>query len=493
MPETDVWDLVVVGGGSAGLVASKTAAGLGARVLLIERDRLGGDCLWTGCVPSKALIAAAHSVSTARESARFGMEVSDSPADFGAIMASIHRAMDTIAPTDSPEALEAEGVNILLGNAVFTSPRSLTVDGADVHFRQAVIATGSAPAVPAIPGIETVSVLTSDNFWEVPGLPRRLVVLGGGPIGCELGQAMARLGSRVTIVQRGARILPKEEPRASNIIHDSMLRDGVTIRTGRTATEVRSTDGLSGQLCLDDGTWIEFDRIVAAVGREPRTGGLDLHHAGVKTGGDGYLAVDQRLRTANPRIWAAGDATGMPKFTHTAGVNGSIAATNAILGLRRSVENRAIPRVTFTSPEVAAVGLQPATADPGRHRVVTWEHTHSDRAVTESDTDGFTQIVVDRSGRILGGTVVGPRAGETIGELTLAVKRTLSTSALAGTTHPYPTFNDPLWNAAVSDVRQRLKGGPVGAAIRMLVRVRRFVVSRRDRGSPVGSGCESRR
>lgn len=476
MPEAAVWDLVVIGAGSAGLVASKTAAGFGATVLLIERDRLGGDCLWTGCVPSKTLIAAAHAVSTARESSFLGVNIPELTVDFRAVMDSVHTAMKTIAPTDSRAALEAENITVLHGNAVFASPRSLTVDGTEVHFRQAIIATGSTPALPDIEGIESVRVLTSDSFWELRELPGRLLILGGGAIGCELGQAMARLGSRVSIVHRGPRILSREEPRASTIIHDGLVRDGALIYTGRTGVQIRSTDGISGRLLLDDGTWMEFDRLVSALGREPRTNALQPQRAGVDTDPNGYVAVDKVLRTTNRRIWAAGDTTGLPQFTHTAGVNGSIAATNAILGLRRRVDDRAIPRVTFTAPEVAAVGLQAAAT--GLQRVVTWEHSHSDRAITESDTTGFTQIVVDRKGRILGGTIVGPRAGETVGELALAVKQRLSTSALAGTTHPYPTYNDPLWNAAVDDVRYRLGRGPVAVAIRILAKVRAFGMNR---------------
>lgn len=476
MPEAAVWDLVVIGAGSAGLVASKTAAGFGATVLLIERDRLGGDCLWTGCVPSKTLIAAAHAVSTARESSFLGVNIPELTVDFRAVMDSVHTAMKTIAPTDSRAALEAENITVLHGNAVFASPRSLTVDGTEVHFRQAIIATGSTPALPDIEGIDSVRVLTSDSFWELRELPGRLLILGGGAIGCELGQAMARLGSRVSIVHRGPRILSREEPRASTIIHDGLVRDGALIYTGRTGVQIRSTDGISGRLLLDDGTWMEFDRLVSALGREPRTNALQPQRAGVDTDPNGYVAVDKVLRTTNRRIWAAGDTTGLPQFTHTAGVNGSIAATNAILGLRRRVDDRAIPRVTFTAPEVAAVGLQAAAT--GLQRVVTWEHSHSDRAITESDTTGFTQIVVDRKGRILGGTIVGPRAGETVGELALAVKQRLSTSALAGTTHPYPTYNDPLWNAAVDDVRYRLGRGPVAVAIRILAKVRAFGMNR---------------
>lgn len=463
------WDLVVIGAGSAGLVASKTAAGFGARVLLVERDRLGGDCLWTGCVPSKTLIAAAG---------RAGNPPSGQTA-FVAAMNSVAAAIAAIAPTDSQESLERDNVSVRLGQAQFSSPRSLSLDGETIGFRQALIATGSRPAMPAIEGLDGVSVLTSDSFWDLPELPRRLVIIGGGAIACELGQAMARLGSLVTIVQHASRLLVKEQPEASAIIAAALHADGARVLLGTSATRVRSTDGLSGELTLDDGTRIDFDRILVAVGRRARTDSLQLPVAAVRVDGAGYVAVDESLRTSNPRIWSAGDVTGLPQFTHLAGVNGSIAATNAMLGLRRRVDRRAVPRVTFTSPEVAAVGLQASECDARLHQVITIDHRHSDRAIAESRTAGFTQIVVTRSGRILGGTIVGPRAGETVGELTLAVKLKVSTSSLASAIHPYPTFNDPLWLAAVQNVRSRLGTGTLRSVIRLLGWMRSVTLSGR--------------
>ncbi len=467
MTDETMWDLVVIGGGSAGLVASKTAAGFGARVLLIEKDRLGGDCLWRGCVPSKALISAAHkaSLSPPQEKA------------FAATMDLVHVAIQTIAPVDSREALESEGISAAQGSARFSSSRSLTLNGAEIQFKQAVIATGTSPIQPHLAGSTGMHILTSESFWELRDLPAQLVILGGGAIGCELGQAMARLGSRVTIVHRGPRILPKEESAAARIVHEALVADGVTILTGCSAVAVTSSDTVSGIVTLDDGRTLPFDRLLAALGRRPSTAELNLAAAGIIIDAAGFVKVDKSLRTSNKRIWAAGDITGMPQFTHTAGVNGSVASTNAILGLRRKAETRVIPRVTFTSPEVAAVGIQASAAEPSRQRVITQHHDHSDRAITESNTAGFTQIVVDERGRILGGTIVGPRAGETVGELALAVKTKLTTSSLASTIHPYPTYNDPLWNAAVVDVRYRLGKGAIAAAIALLRKLRSVLVT----------------
>ncbi len=466
MANETMWDLVVIGGGSAGLVASKAAAGFGARVLLIEKDRLGGDCLWTGCVPSKTLVSAAHKASLSR-----GASV-----DFAATMRGVHDAMQTIAPADSREALEADGVSVAEGTARFLSPRTLSLDGLEIRFKQALIATGTSPVAPQLAGSPALNILTSESFWDLRELPAELVILGGGAIGCELGQAMARLGSHVTIVQQGPRILPKEEDSAARIVHKALEADRVTILTGRTAVAATATEHLAGTITLDDGQTLPFDRLLAALGRKPSTADLNLGAAGITTTDAGFVGVDAKLRTSNKRIWAAGDITGMPQFTHTAGVNGSVAATNAILGLRRQAETRVIPRVTFTSPEIAAVGTQASFADPASQRVITRHHHHSDRAITESNTTGFTEIVVDRRGRILGGTIVGPRAGETVGELALAVKAKLSTSTVASTIHPYPTYNDPLWNAALVDVRYRLGRGLVAGAVSLLRKLRSMVM-----------------
>ncbi len=467
------WDLIVIGSGSAGLVASRTAARFGARVLLVERDRLGGDCLWTGCVPSKSLIAAAHAAQVARTSERFGVSASGVSINFARSMGHVHEAVDTIAPHDSAASLAELGVEVRMGDARFTGPSTLEVSGEFHAFRQAIIATGTTPRIPTLPGVESVDILTSDSIWALKELPQQLVVLGGGAIGSELGQAMARLGSQVTIVNRRSRILPREDERSSAVLQTSLDRDGVTVLHGRSAVEVRAGEDSAGQLVLDDGIVVPFDRLLAAAGRTPRTDSLSLQSAGVQVTDAGFVSVDKSLRTTNKRIWAAGDIAGLPKFSHVAGVSGSVAATNAILGLRRKFDARVVPRITFTAPEIASVGLAASDAIDGKHRVFTSEHTANDRAIAEADTGGFSQIVVDAKGRVLGGTIVGPRAGESLGELTLAVKAKLSTNTLAGTTHAYPTFSDALWNAAIADVQYRMQRGAVGWVIRMLARVRR--------------------
>jgi pyruvate/2-oxoglutarate dehydrogenase complex dihydrolipoamide dehydrogenase (E3) component len=472
-PLDEVWDFVVIGGGTAGLVAARTASSFGARVLLIERDRLGGDCLWTGCVPSKSLIAAAHTAATARKADSLGVTAHAVDVDFAAVMRHVQTAMLTIAPVDSAESLDRDGVTVLGAAAEFADGRTLCAGGQKILFRQAMIATGGRPRLLEVEGADTVEMLTSDSFWDLQTLPKRLLVVGGGAIGCELGQATARLGSQVTLIQRGNRLIPKESAEAEAIISAALAADGVDLRRGRTVQRVSSADGRAGQVQLDNRTMVEFDRILVALGRTPNSSSLGLEKAGVETDDRGRVLVDDHLRTSNPRIWAAGDVTPLPLFTHTAGVNGSIAAANAILGLKRKVDRRVVPRVTFTQPEVAAVGLQAADCTSSQHRVVTIDHHHVDRAIAESSADGFTQIITDRAGVLLGATIVGPRAGESLAEVTLAVKSRLTASQIAGTTHPYPTFNDGVWNACVAIVRDRLGNGLLKRATMTLFAVRR--------------------
>jgi pyruvate/2-oxoglutarate dehydrogenase complex dihydrolipoamide dehydrogenase (E3) component len=471
------WDLVVVGGGTAGIVGAKTAARLGARVALIERDRTGGDCLWTGCVPSKALLAAAGHVAGARHGAALGVRVSGVSVNFPTVLGHIRSAIASIEPADSVAALEEAGVRVLHGQARFTNRGTVQVDGVTIEFHHALIATGGEPAVPPVPGLAAAHPLTSDSIWQLETLPDRLVVMGGGSIGCELGQAFARLGSRVTLVEAQPRLMPREDPDAVALVHSALERDGVEILTGHRAVAVHGQPGQGGQVVLETGgeqRTVEYDTLLVAVGRRPRSSDLGLDLAGVKIDARGFVVVDGHLRTSNPRLWAAGDVTPHPQFTHLAGVHASMAATNAVLGLRRRVDLSAVPRVTFTDPEVAAVGAASWTP-PGEPapQTVTREHADVDRAVAEGRTDGFARLVLGPRGRILGATVVGPRAGESLAELTLAVHKGLTATDLAGTIHPYPTYGDGPWGAGVAVVQQRL-GTPVARrVIGLMVRVRR--------------------
>ena len=477
-----VWDLVVVGGGTAGLVGAKAAAGYGARVLLVEADRLGGECLWTGCVPSKALLAAAAAAAGARDADRLGIRVPTVEVDFAAVMRRVHAAMATIAPTDSAEALEAAGVRVRSGYAVFTGPDTLAVDGVTVRFRQALLATGSQPAEPGIPGLKDAGALTSDTVWDLTTRPDRLTVLGGGSIGCELGQAFARLGSAVTLVEAEDHLLPGGDAAAAALVERSLAADGVDVVTGTSAAGVQpdATDPTAGVLHLADGRSVGYGRLLVAVGRRPRTSGLGLDRAGVELDASGNVRVDAHLRTTNPRVWAAGDLTGHPQLTHLAGVHATLAVTNALLGLRRSVEGEVVPRVTFTHPEVAAVGVRTDRPEAGM-RVLTWDHAEVDRAVADDDVMGFSRLVVDRRGRVVGATLVGPRAGESLAEVVLAVRRGLRTRDLAGSTHAYPTYGDGVWNAAIADVRTELRRPTAARAVGAASGLRRAWLGARAR------------
>ncbi len=475
--QDEPWDLLVVGGGTAGIVGAKTAARLGARVLLVERERTGGDCLWTGCVPSKALLAAAGVAASARNGYRFGIEVAEVAVDFAKVMGHVRASIQHIAPVDSVEALEKASVCVRTATARFTGPDSAEIDGTTVRFRQALVATGASPAVPPIPGLSEVDYLTSETVWGLSELPAELVVLGGGSIGCELGQAFARLGSSVSVVEGASRILPREDPPASAAVARALVDDGVELHTGSGVTRAERVSPGAGVLHLESGQQVPFSRLLVAVGRAPRTSDIGLAAAGVEIDDRGFVVVDDLLRTTNPRVWAAGDLTGHPQFTHTAGVHASLAASNAILGVRRKVDLTAEPRVTFTDPEVAAVGLETDRVPPGL-RTIDWSHSHVDRAVAEGTFGGFARLVIDKRGRVLGATVVGPRAGETLGELTLAITRGLTTRDLAGVTHAYPTYNDGPWNAAVSDVQDQLERPATQRVLGALSRARTWWVSR---------------
>lgn len=475
------YDLVVIGGGSAGLTAARTAARLGARTLLVERDRLGGECLWTGCVPSKGLLHVAAEVHSARRAGDFGLAAASGPADLAAAMRHVRQAIAAIEPQDSAEALGTLGVEVARGTAVFTGPRTLTVgagapsaEGGErqVSFRYAVIATGSSPVLVPVPGLAEAEPLTSDTVWGLTDLPARLVVLGGGPIGCELGQAFARLGSKVTLVEALDRLLPREEPAASQLVRERLAAEGVRVLTGYRAEKV--ADGA----VHGPGGPVAYDVLLAVTGRRARTADLGLERAGVELTGRGEVRVDDRQRSTNPRIYAAGDVTGRSALTHLGGVQGAAAAVDALLGVRRRIEYGAVPWVTFTDPEVARVGLTAAEARD-RHgervRVRTLGNDLVDRAVADGRTEGFTSLVLGPRGRIVGATVVSARAGETIAHLAAAVRLGWTASQYAKTVHPYPAYTDGPWHAALSDVYDRLAGagGVTGTLLVLRKAVRR--------------------
>jgi len=475
-PDGSAWDLLVIGGGTAGLVAAMSAAGVGASVLLLESERTGGDCLWTGCVPSKALLSAAHAVADARASSQLGVTVGEVVVDFAAVMDHVRWAIATIEPVDSPAALRAAGVKVANTTGVLTGPHTAMADGVPIRFRQALLATGTQAAVPPIPGLAGAA-LTNDTIFSLSRLPARLLVLGGGSIGCELGQAFARLGSAVTIVEASPGLLPHEDVDAADVLTEALTEDGIDIRVSASLERVTpSGDGWAARLA--DGETIEVDDILVAIGRAPRTEELGLRVAGVDLNAEGFVRVNSRLQTSNPRIWAAGDVTGRPAFTHVAGVDGTLAAMNAVLGLRRTVDTATIPRVTFTQPEVAAMGVDLEQARRRGLTVRTVQHTDVDRAIAERRTEGFSRLVLDRRGRVVGATIVGRRAGESLAELVLAARHGLRGRDIAASMHAYPTYGDGGWKAGITHTRGQLSTPMMRVVIRYAAALRRRRLSR---------------
>src|SRR5579859_657624 len=402
----DGYDLVVIGGGAAGLGAARAAAATGARTLMVSAGEIGGECTFTGCVPSKTLIQAA-----ARGAA------------FSAAMTAVRQAVAAIAATETAEALAAEGIEVVRGRAAFTSPRELSVAGRVIRARRFVIATGSQPAIPPVPGLAEARYLTNETVFDLTEQPARLAVLGGGAVGCELAQAFARLGSQVTVIEAAARLLPAADPAASQVIEEVFRAVGISLRTAVAAATVQQKDnGIT--LVLASGERLGADRLLVATGRRPVTGQLGLEAAGVRLDDRGYIATDRHLATTARGIYAAGDVTGRMPFTHTAFAMGRIAARNA---LRRrwsppgAFDTSAIPWVVFTDPEVAQVGLIEAQAAAHRGaRVAYLPMREADRAVTAGRTDGFVKIIAGPrralgntgGGRVLGATAVAARAGE---------------------------------------------------------------------------------
>lgn len=471
-PDPRIWDLVVIGGGSAGLVAAHTAAEVGARVMLVERDRTGGECLWTGCVPSKALVGAASHVAALRRDVGYA-SAAGVTVDGRAVMAHVRSVIAAVAPRDSVESLEAAGVVVRTGSAAFTGPASIGVDGADAVFRRAIIATGSDPYVPDVPGLRAAGPLTTDTVWDLEELPPRLLVIGGGPVGCELGQSFARLGSAVTIVEAAERLLPRHDPRASALVDAALRHDGVDVRTATRLVEVDPDRRLAVPVA---GSGIGFDAVLVATGTRARTADLGTAAAGVALARDGAVLVDRRLRTSNPRIYAAGDVTPLPHLTHVASYLAGIAATNAVLGLRLPADDTVVPQVVYTDPEVASVGL-PTWSVPGGPAppVAFLPHTEVDRAVIDGRTDGFTALRTTRlRTRVTGATIVGPRAGESIAEAGLAVRRRAGLAVLSTTMRAYPTYGYGTWDAAVAEVRRMTRRLGGRAVLAGLVRLRRI-------------------
>lgn len=452
------YDVVVVGAGTAGLVSAYVANAARARVLLAERNEMGGDCLNSGCVPSKAFLKAAKAVAQARGAARFGVRFEgEVRVDFRAVMAHVREAVRKVAPHDSVERFEALGIDVRREPARVVGPWEVEVGGVRVTTRSIVVASGATARIPAIPGLSDVPHFTSETFWGLEDLPRRFLVVGGGPVGCELGQALARLGAEVTILEEGARVLAKEEEEVSAFVARALERDGVTLRPGTRLVACGSRSGGGSFARVRDGAGAEeeipIDALLLAVGRVPRTEGFGLEELGLEKNPDGTLRVDSRLRTNIPSIYACGDVAGPYQLTHAAAHQGWYAAFNALLAPFWSFKatGTPMPRVTYLDPEIARVGLSEAEARAAGVEVdvTRYDLSDLDRAIAEGVDEGFA-VYVTRKGTdtILGATIVGPHAGEMLAPVLVAMKAGKGLGTLLSTTLPYPTFAEANKNAA---------------------------------------------
>ena len=464
--------IIVLGGGAGGLVVAAGAALFGARVALIEkRAMLGGDCLNFGCVPSKAFVRAAKAAHELKTADRFGLPRQAFKANLPAVMAYVHQAIATISVHDDAERFRAMGVDVITE----VSPRLLGRGRVQVGARvleadHIVIATGSRPAAPAITGLQDGEWFDNESVWHaLAALPDRLVVVGGGPIGCELGQAFGRLGSHVTVVQFAPRLLEKEEPEASDAVARALTDEGLAIRLGTSAVRAETRDGRR-VLVLKAGDVeeaIPFDAILVATGRRPNVEGLDLAAAGVALDARGFVAVDAAMRTSGPGVFAVGDVSGGLLFTHVAEAEAKVALRNALFPFTGKMDYRVVPWATFTDPEVARVGADEASlraaGQPFSPQVFPF--ADADRAVTDGATRGFVKVLADRRGKILGATIVGGQAGELIHEFALAMRQGATLADLSGLIHAYPTLS--LANRRASDAYMKGKlDGPGGRILR---------------------------
>jgi pyruvate/2-oxoglutarate dehydrogenase complex dihydrolipoamide dehydrogenase (E3) component len=459
----DCYNLVVIGAGTAGLVTAAGAAGLGARVALIERHLLGGDCLNYGCVPSKGIIRAARAIFDVRSSAEFGVAGGEGLAiDFGAVMKRMRRIRGEISPHDSAKRFRDElGVDVFFGTGHFTGPDIIEVAGKRLRFKKAAICTGARAAAPPIPGIEEAGYLTNETVFSLTSLPPRLAVIGGGPIGCELAQTFARLGSRVTVIEYVGHLLSREDADAAEVVQQAMIRDGVELCLQAKIVGVTKKESGKAISVEQDGNSLELvvDEILVGIGRAPSVQGLGLEKAGIVYDPKQGVKVDERLRTSNPRVFAAGDICFPYKFTHTADALARILIANALFMGRQKTTPLVVPWCTFTDPEVAHVGMYEEEARKKGMEVTTLTVPLADvdRALLDGESEGFARVHLKKgTDTILGATIVARHAGEMINELSLAMTAGAGLSAIGRTIHPYPTQAEAVKKLADAYNRTRL-------------------------------------
>jgi pyruvate/2-oxoglutarate dehydrogenase complex dihydrolipoamide dehydrogenase (E3) component len=460
----------VVGGGTAGLVTAAVAAGLGARTALVEQGLMGGDCLNVGCVPSKALLAAARGWHAARRSKEtFAGPGIDGTGEFAAVMERMRSLRADMSVVDSPARFRELGVDVWLGEAVFTAPDRVRVAGRDLRFRRAVVATGSRPGIPGIPGLANAGYLTNESVFSLTKLPRRMIIIGGGSIGTEMSQMFRRFGSEVTLLESADSILSAEDPEAAQVVAEALRQEGVRVLTG---AEVRLVTGVADgakqvKYALQGGVEIdECDQLLVACGRLPNVDGLGLETAGVKFDSRAGVLVDQRLRTSNRRIFAAGDVAGPHRFTHVADAHARLVVRNALFRGRRKSGDLVVPWCTYTSPELAHVGVtyRELARRSAELDSITVYFRDVDRARLDGDTRGFLRVHFDRgSDRIVAATIVGPNAGDIVSQLSSAMSAGVGLGTLGEAIYPYPTYAEIIRKAA--DAWRRTKLTPAAKRI----------------------------
>jgi pyruvate/2-oxoglutarate dehydrogenase complex dihydrolipoamide dehydrogenase (E3) component len=470
----DAFDLAVIGGGTAGLVTSAGAAFLGAKVALIERDRLGGECLYTGCVPSKALIRSAKVLHLMRRAADFGLNPPEVSFDFAKVMDRMRQVQAQVGKHDSPERFRELGVTLFSDVAAFLSPTELQVGAQRIKAKKVVIATGSRTSIPPIAGLETAGFLDHVSAFRLSKLPRSIIILGGGPIGIEFAQFFARFGVRVTVLEVVGQILPREDPEIAQTLEAILRAEGIDIHTCTKAFRVEkggSEKVVHGE-CTGTPKMFSAEEILLATGRRPNVEGLNLERASVSYNGKGII-VDDTLRTTARNIWACGDVTGRLLLTHVAEYQARLVVRNALFPFRSKADYRVVPWCTFTDPEVARVGLTEAEAREqfGNVKIYRYNFGDLDRALCDGEAVGLTKLVCTPKGKIVGAHILGPQAGDLIQEVVLAMRKGLPVDALSQTIHVYPTLSEAVRRTADQYYRDKLFSGPLKGLLRLLMRI----------------------
>jgi dihydrolipoamide dehydrogenase len=473
------FDIAVIGAGTGGLVTAAGASQFGAKVALIEKDKLGGECLYTGCVPSKTLIKSAKVAHLIQRAEDFGIRVSSHEVDFPTVMARMRKVIEKVGEHDSPERFEKLGVTVIQGEASFSASDTVRIDGREIKAKQFVIATGSRSTTPLVEGLSEAGFLTHVEALDLSARPESMVILGAGPIGLEFAQLFARLGTKVTVLEVLGQILPREDAEVAQKLEEYLRAEGVEIYTCTRAFRVAKENGrrmVSGS-CEIEGpakgpVTFAAEQILVAAGRAPNVEGLGLDRPGIETTPKGIF-VDDTMRTTAKHVWACGDVTGKFLFSHVAEYQARLLVGNLLFPFRRKADYRVVPRVTFTDPEVARVGLTEGEArERYGDRVSVFHHDFGavDRAVAEGEPYGFVKVVCGHKGQILGAHILGPQAGDLLQPLVLAMKQRIPITAVSQTIHPYPTWVEVNRRAADQYYREKLFAGPVGKLLRAWVR-----------------------